>query len=76
MQVAKPKKGYKLVKTSFGKYEEIPEEWEVSILQDCGELSTGATPSRNKDEYWKSGTIPWMSSGEINKRIIFFNKFL
>ena len=28
MQVAKPKKGYKLVKTSFGKYEEIPEEWE------------------------------------------------
>ena len=32
MQVAKPKKGYKLVKTSFGKYEEIPEEWEVINL--------------------------------------------
>ena len=30
MQVAKPKKGYKLVKTSFGMYEEIPEEWEYN----------------------------------------------
>ena len=34
MQVATPKKGYKLVKTSFGKYEEIPEEWEVSQLKE------------------------------------------
>ena len=34
MQVATPKKGYKLVKTSFGKYEEIPEEWEFESLKD------------------------------------------
>jgi type I restriction enzyme, S subunit len=38
MQVATPKKGYKLVKTSFGKYEEIPEEWKVEKLIDlCNE---------------------------------------
>ena len=38
MQVATPKKGYKLVKTSFGKYEEIPEEWELKKLGDiCNE---------------------------------------
>ena len=34
MQVATPKKGYKLVKTSFGKYEEIPEEWEITKLHE------------------------------------------
>ena len=34
MQVATPKKGYKFVKTSFGKYEEIPEEWEIKKIQD------------------------------------------
>ena len=38
MQVAKPKKGYKLVKTSFGKYEEIPEEWEETTIQNVTEL--------------------------------------
>ena len=33
MQVATPKKGYKRVKTSFGKYEEIPEEWEFVTIK-------------------------------------------
>ena len=47
MQVAKPKKGYKLVKTSFGKYEEIPEEWEVSSFLDVVKLSGGTQPPRN-----------------------------
>ena len=41
MQVAKPKKGYKLVKTSFGKYEEIPEEWEVLELRKLCKVRQG-----------------------------------
>ena len=28
-QLKKPKQGYKLVKSLFGKYEEIPEDWEL-----------------------------------------------
>ena len=30
------------------------------------ELYAGATPLTSKKEYWDSGTIPWMSSGEVN----------
>ena len=41
MQVAKPKKGYKLVKTSFGKYEEIPEEWELTDLEAIFSIKQG-----------------------------------
>jgi len=33
-QILKPKKGYKKVKGLFGKYEEIPEEWDYVILDD------------------------------------------
>ena len=44
MQVAKPKKGYKLVKTSFGKYEEIPEEWEETKFSDISKIKRGASP--------------------------------
>ncbi|MCY4490285.1 MAG: restriction endonuclease subunit S [Thaumarchaeota archaeon] len=39
----KPRKGYKLVKTLFGKYEEIPDSWEISSLthKDILYLSSG-----------------------------------
>ncbi len=32
----------------------------------------GATPDTNKAEYWNNGTIPWLSSGEVNKKRIYF----
>lgn len=30
------------------------------------DIYSGATPSKEKKEYWEDGTIPWMSSGEAN----------
>lgn len=35
------------------------------------EVTSGATPSKTVDEYWKNGTIPWVSSGEVNKGTIY-----
>ena len=35
-------------------------------LGEISELYAGATPSTSKSEYWENGTIPWMSSGEVN----------
>ena len=32
---------------------------------------TGATPKTQHSDYWVDGTIPWMSSGEVNKGEIF-----
>ncbi|UKI21101.1 MAG: restriction endonuclease subunit S [Christensenella sp.] len=40
-------------------------------LKDVCKLVTGATPSTSKKEYWENGTIPWMSSGEVNNKRIF-----
>ena len=31
----------------------------------------GATPDTKKLEYWDNGTIPWLSSGEVNKKRIY-----
>ena len=37
----------------------------------------GATPDTKKHEYWDNGTIPWLSSGEVNKkRITSTDKFI
>jgi len=35
-------------------------------IGEFAECYTGATPKTQTREYWDNGTIPWMSSGEVN----------
>ena len=57
--------GYKPSQIGF-----IPVDWHVKKIADISEdIFAGATPSTSISEYW-NGDIPWMSSGEINKKII------
>jgi type I restriction enzyme S subunit len=44
--------------------------WPEVAIEDFAEVVTGGTPSTAKSEYWKGGKIPWLNSGELNKRII------
>lgn len=41
---------------------------DVSIMKigDVADCYSGATPKTDKKEYWEKGSIPWMSSGEVN----------
>lgn len=59
------KEGYK--KTEVGT---IPNEWNVKKIGDIIEIKTGGTPSKSNDDYWTNGNIPWMVSGDINKKVI------
>ena len=45
--------------------------WEMGTIDDIGRCVAGATPSTAKPEYWENGTIPWLSSGEVNKGRIY-----
>lgn len=47
----------------------IPADWEVAQLKDLTDIITGATPSTSINEYW-NGDIPWMSSGELNMKLV------
>ena len=51
---------------------EPQETWQDVPLGDerYFQLATGGTPSTEKKEYWENGTIPWLSSGEVHKKII------
>lgn len=40
-------------------------------IGEVTEIILGGTPNKNKSEYWDNGTIPWMSSGEVNKKTIY-----
>ena len=39
-------------------------------LGDVATCYAGATPSTTISHFWENGTIPWMSSGEVNKRSV------
>ncbi len=39
----------------------------VALGEVCDDIFSGATPSTSKQEYWKEGIIPWMSSGEVHQ---------
>lgn len=57
----------KFRKTELG---EIPEDWDIKKVNDFCDVKTGGTPSTKNRSYW-DGDIPWMSSGEINKKFIY-----
>jgi len=43
-------------------------EWEEKTLGELCTITAGGTPSTTISEYWTPKQIPWMSSGEINKK--------
>lgn len=64
----------KMVKSELGI---IPEGWGVVKICDRFTTVLGGTPSRNKLEYWKNGTIPWINSGKVNDlRVINESEFI
>lgn len=39
-------------------------------IGDFAECVSGATPISTISRFWENGTIPWMSSGEVNKELV------
>ncbi|MCA3732246.1 MAG: restriction endonuclease subunit S [Phenylobacterium sp.] len=47
----------------------MPEGWRWERLGNCGNWSSGGTPSA-KDARYYGGTIPWLTSGELNDAVV------
>lgn len=56
------------------KYIETLLAGEEVVWKTLGEVAerifSGGTPSTTNPDYWDNGTIPWMSSGEVNLKVI------
>lgn len=50
------------------RFEGFTEDWKEIILGENSTITAGGTPSTLISEYWDPKQIPWMSSGEINKK--------
>jgi type I restriction enzyme S subunit len=45
----------------------IPEKWSYSALKWYALIYSGGTPSKDVEDYWINGTIPWLNSGSVNQ---------
>lgn len=53
----------------------IPEGWEEVAVRDlCEKIQNGGTPRKGTEEFWDSGTIPWLTSGEVRQSLIIGTK--
>lgn len=50
------------------RFPEFTDPWEQRKLGDYAEILTGGTPKTSISKYWEPKQIPWMSSGEVNKK--------
>ena len=64
MQVSKPKKGYKLVDIGFGKFEEIPEEWNYEEFQTILKKDNIKKIKIKTAGYENQGKIPIIDQGQ------------
>jgi len=47
----------------------IPDEWESQSLGSIVKIVGGGTPSRDVEEYWKNGTIPWVTVKDLHHNL-------
>ena len=50
------------------RFEGFTDDWEERKLGEHSNILTGGTPKTSMSNYWNPKEIPWMSSGEVNKR--------
>jgi len=56
---------------------EIPRDWKTLAARRFCKIFAGATPNRDEPSYWDGGTVPWLSSGDVNHhRISSANQFI
>ncbi len=48
----------------------MPAHWNNVKLRWITKRYAGGTPSKTVEAYWENGTVPWLSSGEVNQGLI------
>jgi len=51
-------------------------EWEVKRLDELGRWTGGMTPSMRNPAYWQSGTVSWISSGDVKSTVLTSTAFV
>lgn len=69
-ELAARKKQYNYYRDQLLSFKEGEVEWKT-LGEVTEKIYSGGTPKTSISEYWDNGTIPWMSSGEVNLETIY-----
>ena len=50
-------------------------QWRLNQLDELGRWTGGMTPSMQNQVYWRSGTVPWVSSGDVKTATLITTAF-
>lgn len=50
--------------------EDLPPNWVTTSTGSLGHVTSGATPLRSNEKYWRDGSIPWVTSTLVNEETI------
>ena len=50
--------------------DELPKHWRSTKLKWISRTYSGGTPDKARSDYWENGSIPWLSSGEVNQALV------
>ncbi|MEK3852359.1 MULTISPECIES: restriction endonuclease subunit S [unclassified Paenibacillus] len=64
------KKQYTYYRDKLLSFDEDEVEWKA-LGEVAEKIYSGGTPKTGVTEYWENGTIPWMSSGEVNLETVY-----
>lgn len=64
-------KQYAFYRDKLLSFEDEVYEVEWKAIGEVAECLAGATPKTTNPDFWGNGTIPWMSSGEVNKGFVY-----
>lgn len=51
-------------------HERQPANWITTSMSAIARVTSGATPSRSRAQYWENGSIPWVTSTLVNQETI------
>ena len=55
----------------FGDPATNPKHWPIAKIESICEVKTGATPLRERKDFYENGTVPWIKTGEVKNGEIF-----
>lgn len=64
------KKQFEFFREQLFRFEEGEFKWVILGDNEYFKISSGGTPSKNKNEYWNKGNIPWLRSESCNNKSI------